>query len=206
MALRILVPCLVTVSTWPSVAYEQEDSSDSRHSPPAGTDDGKLPWMAATLSAGPAALGYGIAAASTLPSGHITSAQVACVVGGLTVGVLGPSAGHIYTGNYLRAGLFGMGRLAFAGMALAGLLSALDHPEADEGGYKNDKTEIWSLMLLGSAGVLGLTIWESVDSYYSAKAVNRERAGRALALSPFIVPSRGTGSPSATGLLVSGRF
>ena len=206
MSPRLVVLCLAALSIWPSVAYGQKDSSDSGRSPQAGTDDGKLPWLAATLTAGPAVLGYGIAAAATLPSGHVTSAQTACLVGGLALGLLGPSAGHIYTGNYLRAGAFGIGRLAFAGIALAGLLSALGHPEGDQPGYRDDRTELWSLMLVGSAGVLALTIWESIDSYSSAKAVNRKREGLALALSPFIVRAQGTGSSAVTGLLVSGQF
>jgi hypothetical protein len=134
------------------------------------------------------------------------SARIAGLAGGLTLGVLGPSAGHIYTGNYLRASLFGIGRLAFAGIALAGVLQVLDHPDPGEPGYRDDKTEILSLIIVGSAGVLGMTIWESIDSYFCAKAVNREREGRALALSPFIVPSQGKGSSSVAGLLVSGRF
>jgi hypothetical protein len=128
------------------------------------------------------------------------------LVAGLTLGVLGPSAGHIYTGDYLRASLFGLGRLAFAGIALAGVFRAVGHPDADEPGYRDDKSEILGLMIVGSAGVLAMTIWESIDSYSSAKAANRKQEGRALALSPFIVPSQGTGSSSVAGLLVSGRF
>ena len=163
-----------------------------------------MPWLAATLSAGPAVLGYGIAAAAILQDRHVTSAQAGCLVGGLALGILGPSAGHIYTGNYLRAGLFGMGRLAFASIAFAGLVSALGGPEPDEFGYSDDTTGTWGLMIGGLAGVLGLTIWESIDSYSSAKEVNRK--GRAFALSPLIVRAQGTGSSSVAGLLVSGQF
>jgi hypothetical protein len=206
MSPRLGVLGLAALSIWPSVAYGQIHSSDSGRSQQASTDEEKLPWLAATLTAGPAVLGYGIAAAAAFQSGHVTSAQTVCLVGGLSLGLLGPSAGHIYTGNYLRAGLFGMGRLAFAGIAFAGLLSAMHHPDRDEAGYTDDRAGLLGLMIAGSAGVLALTIWESIDSYSSAREVNRKRKGRALALSPFIVRATSTGSSSVAGLLVSGRF
>jgi hypothetical protein len=102
--------------------------------------------------------------------------------------------------------MFGLGRLAFAGIAFAGLLSAMDHPERDEAGYTDDFTELLGFMIAGSAGVLALTIWESIDSYSSAKEFNRKRAELALALSPFVVRAPSTGSWSVAGLLVSGQF
>ena len=116
--------------------------------------------------------------------------------------LLGPSSGHLYSGQYGRAGLFTLGRFGCAAVAGAG--SALVST-AFLFGFGADKGDTFAagilLVLLGGAGFSTLAIWEPIDAYFSTKRLNAE-AGVAVSLSPLIVPPQPR-RKAATGLALS---
>jgi hypothetical protein len=164
----------------------------------------KSPGLALGLSIGAPLVGYGMIAAAMLSSGHIQDWQKVALVGGISLGLLGPSAGHFYTGHYLRAALFDAGRVALFGLAFLAFAEGMKHEDSSESTYDRGAVSAASAeVILCGVGLLALTVWESIDSYYSAVQVNRT-SQRTVALSPLVVPGRD--GVSLAGLSLVGRY
>jgi hypothetical protein len=163
----------------------------------------KSPLMAAALSVGGAATGYGLMLLAVIPSGHIEDWQYASMLVGVSMALTGPSAGHLYTGHYGRAVAFSMARIVLFTTFFVGLTEELGHEDARaNGSYREDNSWlIWG----GLGGTAVLTVWEMVQSYFSAESVN-QRHRAMLAVSPFLARAPTPGTRPATGLAVVGTF
>jgi hypothetical protein len=159
----------------------------------------RSPGLAVALSLGSTALLTGVGLGMMLSDEMGVPAA-----GGVLIGVgfvFGPSVGHVYTGNWGKGLLFSLGRIAAAGVAAAGAAVGLDwHHSSAVGGM--------TLMALGAASFVALTVWETVDVRNSAIAFNEEAKKTKLALSPMILPPENPGKDASPGfgLALSGRF
>jgi hypothetical protein len=164
----------------------------------------KSPGLALGLSIGAPLVGYGMIAAAILPSGHVQDWQKVALVGGIGLGLLGPSAGHFYTGHYLRAALFDAGRVTLFALAFAAIAEGMKHEDSSESTYdRGAVSRADTEAIVCGIGVLALTVWENIDSHFAAKQVNRA-AQRSVAVSPLVAPGRDGGA--LAGLSLAGRF
>ncbi len=95
--------------------------------------------------------------------------------------IVGPSAGHLYTGQTSRALWFSLGRAA----ALSGgFLGAM----VVGGGHGDETGETGAIVLAIAGGVtwLGLSLWDIVDAPRSAQRFNEK--AHAFALAPMVLP------------------
>jgi len=151
-------------------------------------------------------IGGGLLAWQASDDEIVFEATDALGIGLVSVGaLLGPSAGHAYTGDWGRAGLFTLGRAACGGLALAGgYLTAQEAVVEMMGGGEDDDREgssVGSVILAtGALGWLGLSVWEAIDSYGSAERVNARQAaaGPRLTLNPLLLSSRDRTGESRT--------
>ena len=84
------------------------------------------------------------------------------------------------------------------------IAEGIDHSDVSESDYEPGaaRTSMIGAAICG-AGILGLTIWESIDTYYAAAQRNRA-ATRSLAVAPMVLPSHNGGS--LIGLTLAGRY
>jgi hypothetical protein len=195
MTVRARIVTVGLVAVFLGLAPARVWAADGEASP--SSDEGKSPWIAAALSGGAAVLGYGTALAVGAAN---DGSPAPLFFGGLAVGLFGPAAGHIYAGKPEHAVLFALGRMGFVALAFTGLSDLLEHDDGETGPANKPVDE--ALMGVGLAGVLGLTVWEILDS--ASCAASARRSPRPVAFAPFLVS--GPGGSSSTGLLVSGRF
>ena len=140
--------------------------------------------------------------ASALPSGNIQSWQNAGLFVGAGLALVGPSGGHFYTGHIGRGLAFSAGRLLLLALGSAAFSEGMRHDDVSEASYDRGavKTSNIEVALCG-VGILALSIWESIDTYFSAKALSRTpKPG--LAFAPMIV--RGREGLSLIGLSLAG--
>ena len=127
-----------------------------------------------------------------LVPGDVTTLRKVVMVTGASLALAGPSGGNLYIGRSGRALAFTGGRLLLATAALMALNEGIRYSDSSEADYRPDTARAYMMgMLLCGAGVLGLSVWESVDTYRTARAAERGSAGAAsLAIAPFVVPDR----------------
>ncbi len=98
------------------------------------------------------------------------------------LGLIIPSAGHLYTGEWERGFLFLGARVAFGGVGLFGFAQAqgaqatINDPDATDEEINNARAMQSSGTMLGSVGFGGFalfTLLEFVDSYYAAERYNQ---------------------------------
>jgi hypothetical protein len=143
--------------------------------------------MATGLSVGTTLAGVGLLAATS--DGNSTAAGLVGI--GLILSI-GPSAGHLYAGDYSHATFASVGRgAALAGFTL-GLLGTLLDEDGDGGSAAP------ALMLLGVGTYLGLTFYDWADADDAVVRVER-RSRKQLALAPWV-------GPQQTGLVLAGAF
>lgn len=121
--------------------------------------------------------------------------------------IVGPSVGHIYTGQYWHALGTSLGRGAASGIMVAGLMhSDLLAPMFGQ----EPERPAWAvpLMLLGAAGLVGLTIYDYVDAPLSAVRFNERARGAQLSLAPLVLqpPAGRPEAGPAVGMGLAGRF
>ncbi len=172
--------------------------------PPEDARTSRSPGLALGLSIALPALGYGTMAVSALPSGHIQSWQEIGMAGGAILALLGPSGGHLYTGHAGRAMAFSGGRLLLTILGFVAFDEGMQHDDRSEADYDHGAVRA-SMIEVGlcAAGILALSIWESIDTYYSARA-RGQAPRRDLALAPLLVGTRG--GASVAGLAVVGAY
>ncbi len=121
--------------------------------------------------------------------------------------IVGPSVGHIYTGQYWHALGTSLGRGAATGIMLAGLMHT-DFLASVFGREPDAPAWAWPVTLLGAAGVLGLTIYDYVDAPLSAVRFNERARGAQLSLAPLVLqpPAGRPEAGPALGMGLSGRF
>jgi hypothetical protein len=163
----------------------------------------KSPGLALGLSIAAPLVGYGIIAATAAVSsgGHQTLEGIA-LVGGVSLGLLGPATGHFYTGHVGRGLAFSGGRLLLAVVAASLITEGIEHSDVSESDYEPGaaRRSMIGAAICG-AGILGLNVWESIDTYRAAVQRNRA-ATRSLAIAPMVVSSHG----SVVGLTLAGRY
>ena len=184
----------VTLPEGTAVAQNQAFEFNAAANDP-GRRDHKNPAAAFALSMVGSAVGYG----ALFLSPSLESERLFTL--GLVGVTVGPSLGHMYTGQHgrawLAAGARGLGLAAVA----VGALSNLCFGGAD-GGCQSDPHGK-SLLLGGAALTVGGTLYSLVDSGLSARRVNREKR-RSLALTP--APVMGPDRSMGMGMAVSGSF
>jgi hypothetical protein len=164
----------------------------------------KSPGLALGLSVGLPLVGAGMIAAAALPASYNHTWQTLSMLGGLGLVLLGPSGGNFYIGRIPRGFAFSGGRLALTALAAALIAEGIRHSDVSESDYERGaaKTSMIGAFACG-AGILGLTIWETIDAYYATKRLNRAKQ-QTLAFAPMIVPGReGT---FVAGMAVAGRY
>ncbi len=121
--------------------------------------------------------------------------------------VFGPSAGHMYTGDWRRVAGWSAGRLGAALIGVRGFFMAVS---AEPGWCCDDRdfAQTTARIVIG-VGVVAwavLSTWEMVDTYQSAKRFNESIATQ-FHVSPYLIPSapgHGGQSSLAAGLVFSG--
>lgn len=182
--------------------------------PPSSPDSAEeySPDLAVTLSWLPAALmvGTGIGllcgAGGENNSDDMAGFGLGLLVAGLTVG---PSIGHMYTGDWLRAGMFSLGRIVGAGAIAYGASVYVGNAaySFDHNPDRHDGEDLASVAFWGGlAATVGLTIWEAIDAGECARQKN---TGHSLTLSPLVLPpapSANQSSAIGVGMGLSGAF
>ncbi len=155
--------------------------------PPASTgadvdDDAKSPGRALAYSIGGglagAAVGGGIALAIADAAGEPVAWSTFLLFGGI-----GPSLGHVYAGEYVRAAVVSGLRIGVAGVGVY---------------YLDDDSKI---TLFGVVGALALTTYDFIDAPRAARRANRRARGRVSSMA--LVPAR---IKDGTGLSLVGQF
>lgn len=163
-------------------------------SPSMGDVEAKNPNVAFGLSILSTIAGYGVFV------GGIVQDNDALALGGLLGIVVGPSAGHIYTGEYLRGGLAsGVRAVGVVAMTVGASLAFSCFYDEECTGSDNGPLWAWSGLGLITAG----TIYSVVDSFSSADRVNARR-GAMLTIAP--TPIMGPLQSRGMGLSLSGSF
>lgn len=155
-------------------------------SPTEPTETGKSPGLALGLSIGLPLAGYGMMAASAIPS-RTSALQGAGMASGVLLALVGPSGGHFYANHVGRGLAFSGGRLLLAILGSAAFAQGMDHEDMSEADYDKDIVRRADIeVALCAAGILALSIWESVDTYITTK----RDSGPALSLAPLMVRQR----------------
>jgi hypothetical protein len=117
---------------------------------------------------------------------------------------VGPSGGHFYTGHIGRGLAFSAGRLLLLALGSAAFAEGMRHDDVSEAGYDRDAVKASNIeVALCGVGILALSIWESIDTYFSAVALSRTpKPG--LAVAPMIV--HGREGLALTGLALAGMY
>lgn len=186
---------------------------DAATAPLAGpADRDPSPWTAVGLSAGVTAFGYGALAAATMPSGDFTTSRKIVALSGLSLGLFGPAAGHLWTSDFDRAALFTAGRLLLAGTTAYAVSELIAHGDSSESASYDPHPYFDETLALASlAGVAALTIWESVDAYHrAAERIEKTKGARpSFTVAPLLAPPlTGPLTPATTlaGLQAFARF
>ena len=167
----------------------------------ARADDEPSPALAATITGGAAVVGYGTAVGLAV---YTDFEPEALFFSAVAVGMFGPAGGHVYAGtNFGHPLLFAFGRIGFVGLILIGIQDLIAHDDGQTG--KANEGFDFALMGTGVVGIVGLTVWETIDSYRCAVKVT-QRSSTSVSLAPFLIPARATGGSTSGGLLLSGRF
>ncbi|MBA3459286.1 MAG: hypothetical protein H0T46_04950 [Deltaproteobacteria bacterium] len=112
--------------------------------------------------------------------------------------VLGPSAGHWYTGRFTSPGLgIRAGGVAVLATGFVGLVHCVS-PDVDCGRRDWESYATVGLLTIGTTGVILGTLLDTTDASRAARRWNREHGVEAV-----IAP---TVTPSGAGLAVAGRF
>lgn len=182
--LRVLVASVLVLAAVPALAAAQPASTPP--TPAAG--ERYDPGLALALSVGGTVVGYAAMYAS-VDQGAPWLAGV-----GAGLAVIGPSAGHWYTGHYFTRGL---GARVIGAAALAG--GAALYPD-DCGADRFDEPcpDSPGAVALIITGVV-LVIAGTVDDVVTAPGEARRRNRRAVAFAPIVAPDR-------TGVALVGTF
>ena len=116
---------------------------------------------------------------------------------GVAAVFVGPSAGHIYSGERLHA--LGMTALRGAGAAtfLVGVIKATVTYETDGGGTSHpERRDAVPLMVLGASAFIGGTIYDLLDAHRAARRANHEAT---IAIAPLA-------TQHSVGLALAGSF
>jgi hypothetical protein len=164
----------------------------------------KSEGTATALAVGGTLGGFALAALALKSDGDTPTLGWAAAAGLL----VGPSLGHIYTGDALHA----VGTTVLrAGGGLSMLLGVFiltmseDCFDDDLGscGDDDDDDKGQAMLWIGAAAYLGATAYDIIDASYSARRAN-ERHARSVMLAPSLVSTTGGGSAPALSLI--GRF
>lgn len=166
------------------------------------SDDEYSPGLAVALTLGPAAamVGTGLGLYFGGVSEDVSWLGLGLVVAGMT---FGPSIGHMYTGDWGRAGLFTLGRALGMGAIIGGFVGSFGLM------YSSSTAGSEGLAMLGVGGLaltVGLTVWEAYDARACALQNNNRRT---LTLAPLVLPpAPSANQPSAigVGMGLSGAF
>lgn|GEM_PF-4390855 len=150
----------------------------------------KSSGLALGLSVGLPVAGYGMMALTGLVPGDVTTFRKVAMVTGATLALAGPSGGNLYIGRSGRALAFTGGRLLLATAALIAFTEGIKFSDSSESDYRPDTARTYMVgLLLCGAGVLGLSAWESVDTYRTAHAAElARRSETSLFIAPLVVP------------------
>jgi len=189
--MRLSALVVVAALSVPAAALAQPGATHT--DAPAEARDG---GTATLVALGATAAGVGLALAGTRVGRPSRPAGIVSIGGGLALAIAGPSAGHVYAGEWRHALGFTALRVASAGVMVLGLaetVSCIDctdrHPEVGIG-----------LMVGGGIALGGLTIYDLYDAHRAARRAN----ARSLAIAPTVLPT--PDGRTATGLVVAGTF
>ena len=200
---NLLVAAVLAAALVPAVAAAQPALT-----PPIATQPDQVPEVKSESGATALAIATTIAGGAAIyGAGQTRNDSLAWLGVGLVLA--GPSAGHLYAGEYghaakmtaLRAGgmlVFGVGLIASMSVAY----------EADcagpcSGGSSSSHGPGTALMLLGGGTVLASTIYDLYDAHRSAHRANVRAAQQHWMVAPTVL---GTRDGTAPGLAFAGAF
>lgn len=161
--------------------------STGQSSASAESGEDKSPGGAFLLSFG-GTIGAHVAALALLDGDDLDEASTDQLVGALALASIGPSLGHVYTGEYEHAAVTTAIRAGGLVLMAVGAKDASGHGSEDG----------LTLIFLGGAAWLGSTIYDWVDAPLSAR-----RANARLVVTPAALPAKHGVAP---GLVVAGSF
>lgn len=159
----------------------------------------KSPSTALALALGASAIGY----AMMFKAGSIRDDDTAAAVGvsGVALAMVGPSAGHIYAGEYGHAATTTLIRVAGAGLTIWGISEAVAEFDDSTRSHRAGGLAI----LGGLATITVATVYDIYDAPPAAMRANtRAAAAYHLRFAPLAGRDPRTGS--VFGAAVSGRF
>ena len=190
------------------VAVPRSAAADGETAPPKAEDTPppRSPGLALGLSIGVTTVGYGTILLDGLVPGDITAFRKAIMAVGVTLALGGPSSGNLYTGRIGRALAFTGGRLLLAAAATVAVTEGIGYSDSSEADYRPGTARKYMAgALVCAAGVLGLSVWETVDRYRATKQAERAGAGGgSLSVAPFVLPTHQ--GLSLAGLSLGGTY
>lgn len=177
----------------PHLAHAQTLASSRPAEPNAASADRYSPTAALALSLGATTVGAGLFAYGAFSDGDTTT-RATLVDVGVVATYLGPSAGHVYTGEFFTRGL--AVRTAGALLVGAGLAT-----ELGDCGFTDDACDAsplaYGLLIAGAAISTAGVVDDIATAPRRARRLNR--AAASLSLAPQVAPGR-------AGVAVVGTF
>jgi len=167
--------------------------------------------VAASVAAPVVLVGGGLATLSLSDETDFDAWEAAGVTMLATGVLVGPSAGHAYTGHWGKAAAFSLGRAVCVGVFTVGATglteTALLAGLGEEGETESDPFDV-VLTLGGLAGWVGLSAWEAVETWDSAQEAGRrsERPSVQVSARVFRSPPVPEAGGHGWGLAVSGSY
>ncbi|MBL8623162.1 MAG: hypothetical protein JNK64_17760 [Myxococcales bacterium] len=184
---RLAVVAALAVLAVPALAHAQ---SGAAAEPPRSTGDTYSEAGALALSAGATAAGIGLYAVG------IDRVNSPMMTAGAVVTFVGPSAGHLYTGEVFTRGL-GV-RTAGAAVAAVGFAVALEECPLFSDEPCDEVNVGTALLAVGALAYLTGTVDDIITAPRRAARLNA-RARRSVAIAPSVAPDR-------AGVAVVGTF
>ena len=200
MRASLCIPALVVVLVTANAGIARADEAATATAPTIDDDsEAKSPITAVTLSLLGTAAAYGLLFWSfEVESGTLFAA-------GATLSLVGPSLGHLYTGENAAAGRHILVRTSGGLLMLAGLAILLDDIACYRECERDDESNAVpiTLLLTGLAVQVGATLHSITDASDSARRVNAKARPRFL-LAP--TPLRGPNQSLGFGIQLQTRF
>ena len=198
-ALTLTIAALAILAAGSGRAAAEDEATPPQPATPPGS-----PGLALGLSIGVSATGYGTVLVDGLAPGNVTGFRKAIMAVGATLALGGPSSGNLYIGHIGRALAFTGGRVLLAAAATVAVTEAIGYGDSSEADYRPGTARKYMAgALVCAAGVLALSVWETVDTYRATTQAARAGGG-SLSVAPFVLPTQQ--GLSLAGLSLTGTY
>lgn len=189
-------PVQPTYAPPPPQGYAPQGYPGYAPPPQADVKPLKSESTATWLAIGTTALGLGMIAAAA------EDGNDGLGFAGLAVGLIGPSAGHIYAGENGHALRMSLLRAAGFATLIYGIIESESAYDCIDYCYEDTRNDGETAMWVGGAVLVGATLYDFYDAGRAARRFN-EKQQRSYMVAPTMMSSGGRTSP---GFALSGQF